>query len=490
MASFQDCPRELTDFILKQVSTRDLTALSLTSKKLRIAATPLLYSQIHLSINRNSPRPIIHLCRSIFKNPELATYIKSVRLRDGEPEVQRLFQEKYHHLSRTPKASPPQPTDEDGLPGFVSFIAGSGLWYASLWIEKLRAGDLNACVALLLSKLPSLTTFRVGYAVVLADLTGLKDDAKPPETKGENQFLGKIFQSAAFDTSNHGISRFQHLQDVFYPGPIEANPGRNPDFSNPTDVMALLSLPSIRSVSGWCLNPSSLPFTWPGPAGPPNLSHLTSLSMSFVNVDFLAQIIEQTTNLKKLSWEWKYMAEIDPLNTDTIDLDRFVEAMKPCQDTLEDLTIDCINTIAYYDFERREINLRGNLHGLDRFAKIKRFKAPFTLLLPDWDEYEPKESTRLEDSMPPNVEIVTITDEDWVPDYPYDTESEMAKLRSWVTETAATRTPKLVEICFYLSWASDYDRLEKYEDFHQVFEGSPLRHRIIRTRDEEPWNDV
>ncbi|KAF1965533.1 hypothetical protein BU23DRAFT_627344 [Bimuria novae-zelandiae CBS 107.79] len=248
------------------------------------------------------------------------------------------------------------------MPDFVSFIAGSGLSNADLWIEKLRAGDLNACVALLLSKLPNLATFRVGYA-----------------TAGENQFLSKIFQSAAFNTSNHGLSRFQHLKDVFFPSPLENDPGRHPEFSNPRDVIALLSLPSMRSLSGWCLNPSSLPFTWP--SGPPDLSHLASLSLSFVHVDFLAQILERTLNLKKLSSEWKYIAAVDPLNTDTIDLDRFVEALKPCQDTLEDLTIDAINTVAWDDYERRYIYVRGSLNGLDSFANIKRFKASFTLLL-------------------------------------------------------------------------------------------------------------
>ncbi|KAF1964056.1 hypothetical protein BU23DRAFT_575992 [Bimuria novae-zelandiae CBS 107.79] len=174
MASLHACPRELTDSILKQVSTCDLAAMSLTSKK----------------------------------KPELATCIKSVRLRDGEPEIQRLFQDPYDHQRRTPKASPPQPTDGDGMPKFFSFIAGSGLSYADLWIEKLRAGNLNACVALLLSKLSNLATFRVGYAVVLADLEGLDNGRTPPKTEGENQFLSKMLQSAAFDTSNHGLSRF------------------------------------------------------------------------------------------------------------------------------------------------------------------------------------------------------------------------------------------------------------------------------------------
>jgi hypothetical protein len=373
------------------------------------------------------------------------------------------------------------------MPEFCSFIAGSGLSYADLWIDKLRAGNLNACVALLLSRLPNLATFRVGYAVVLADLEGLDNGRTPPKTTGENQFLGKMFQSAAFDMSNHGLSRFQNLQDVFYPGPLENDPGRNPEFSNPRDVMALLSLPSMRSLSGWCLNPSSFPFTWP--AGPPDLSHLTSLSLSFVHVEFLAQILERTTNLKKLNWEWKYIPDIDALNTDTIDLGRFVEAVKPCQDTLEDLTINCINTPGLHDIERRYIEVRGSLNGLNSFANIKRFKAPFTLLLPDW-KYEEKEARRLEDSMPPNVEIVTVTDEDWIPNYGYSAESEMAKLRAWIVETAATRTPKLVEICFYLTWGSDWVTYEKYEEFERVFEGSLLKHRIVKEEEEEPWNNV
>ena len=53
---------------------------------------------------------------------------------------------------------------------------------------------------------------------------------------------------------------------------------------------------------------------------------------------------------------------------------------------------------------------------------------------------------QIEDNMPPNVEVVTIVDGcDWNLGYPYFRE-EMAMLRSWVTETAPIRTPKLVEI--------------------------------------------
>ncbi|KAF1975577.1 hypothetical protein BU23DRAFT_530112 [Bimuria novae-zelandiae CBS 107.79] len=468
MEPFLGCPRELIDSILEQLFLRDLVALSITNKRLYDLATPLLYSRIDFSVRRDNPRPLIRLCRSVFNKPELATHIKHVRLRDGEPELHKLYEDSFLWQYKAPKVSPPQPTDDDGIPEFTSFIANTGLSYADIWIEKLREGDLNAFVALLLSRLPNLASLRVGHAV--------------------NQFLGKVFETAVFDTSNHGLPRFQHLEEISSPGPMDGDPGRNPDFCNPRGMMALLSLPSMRSVSGWCLNPSSLPFTWP--AGPPDMAHLTSLHLSFVHVDFLAQILERTPSLKCLSWEWKYLPDLDPLNTDTLDLDRFVEALKPVQDTLEDLTIKVTNTMAYGDSDYQYINVRGSLNGLSSFSNIKRFKAPFTVLLPDWDCDE-NPTRRLEDSMPPNVEVVTLTDQGIRCDtYAYSQEDEMAKLRAWVTETASTRTPSLVEICLYLVYGSDWIDSGNYEDFERVFEGSSLKHRIIKQEDEKPWEEV
>ncbi|KAF9738842.1 hypothetical protein PMIN06_012521 [Paraphaeosphaeria minitans] len=487
MATLPGCPTELLDSILRQVSISDLTAVSLASKKLYEFATPLLYSQIDFSIHRDNPRPLLRLSRSIFNKPKLGAFVKSVHLRDGEPKIQDLHKGSWRHQDDTPKPCPPQLTDEDGISDLVAFIASSGLSYADLWIEKLRSGDLNAVVAQLLSNLPNLASFRVGYAVVLPYLETTKFERVPPKTAGENQFLGKIFQSAVFDPSNHGLSRFEHLKDISFPGPMDTDPGRNPDFCNPRDMMALLSLPSIRSIKGWCLNPGSLPFTWP--ATPPDLTHLTSLSLSFVHVDFLAQVLERTRALKCLSWEWKYVPQVDPLNTDTIDLNRFVEALKPVQDTLEDLTISATSNVAWDHYDFPAIHVQGSLNGLGGFVNIKQFKVPFGLLLPDW-EIDENPARRLEDSMPPNVEVVTVTDGTMPEAYAYNEHDEMNKLRSWIVDTSSTRTPRLVEICFYLVRGSNWIEYEQYDRFEQVFEGSKLKHRIIKQDDEEPWENV
>lgn len=487
MSAFLSCPTELLDSILENVSTRDLVAVSLTSKRLYTLATPLLYSQIDFYINRDCLSPLLRLSRSIFHKPELGTYVKSVRLRDGEQKIQDLHRGSWRHQDHTPIASPEHPTAEDGMNEFVSFVSSSGLSYADLWIEKLREGDLNAFVALLLSKLPNLTNFRVGYAVVLPYLEATKSERVKPKTAGENQFLGKIFQSAVFDRSDHGLPRFEHLEHISFPGPMDTDPGRNPDFCNPQDLMALLSLPSIQSVKGWSLNPSTLPFSWP--SAPPELTRLTSLSLSYVHVDFLAQILERTHALKRLNWEWKYIPDIDPLNSDTIDLDRFVEALKHVQDTLDDLTISATNNVAWDDYDFPAIHVRGSLNGLATFMNIKKFRAPLALLLPDWDVDE-NPARRMENSMPPNVETVTVTDGTTTEAYAYNELDEMEKLRSWINETASARTPHLKEICLYLVRGSNWVEYEQYHLFEQVFEGSSLKHCIIKGEDEEPWNDV
>ncbi|KAF1973544.1 hypothetical protein BU23DRAFT_533162 [Bimuria novae-zelandiae CBS 107.79] len=470
MAAFLNCPTELVDTILERVSFRDLAALSLASKKLHEFATPQLYSYIDLSIHRGNPRPIIHLTRSVFNNPELAKHVKSVRLRDGDEKIQKLYRG-YSYDESVPEVSPPRPTDEDGMPEFIKFIKKTGLPYAHLWIDKLRIADFNAFVALLLSRLPDLKSFRIGYAAV-------------------NQFLGKLFQSAVFDTSNHGLSRFQQLEEISFPGPISVNPGKNPDFCNPCDMVALLSLPSIRSIRGWCWNPSSLPFTWP--TDPPDPVHLTSLTLSYVHVDFLAQILARTRALKTLCWKWKWIQDTHPLNTDTIDLNRFVEAVQPIRDTLEDLTIGFeFDDMSWGGIEPGMMKALGTLHGLEGFANIKRFQAPLGVLLPDWDWNAGADPTRrLEDSLPRNVEVVTVTDAFMSDYYAYDEYEELDFVRAWLLGTASTRTPQLNEVCYYLDRnASEFEE-KSYEPIKQIFEGTNVRYRIIKARDEKPWEAV
>ncbi|OAG06206.1 uncharacterized protein CC84DRAFT_1164522 [Paraphaeosphaeria sporulosa] len=486
MASFSGCAPELIDSILQHLSFRDLLAVSIVSKRLHKCVTPLLYSQIDMTVHRDNPRSIIHLCRSIFNRPELAAHVDAVRLRDSE-----CFSRWTHFsMNKPPEASPPRPNDEDGMSKFVPFISRSGLAYADIWTEKLRSGDLNAFVALFLSRLPRIKSFRVGNMVVLPDHEKKQQgrDAPTEARDMENQFLGKVFQSAVFDSSNHGISRFRHLQHISYPWLLNPWPGKNPDFCKPKDMMALLSLPSVRSISGWCLNPESLPFSWP--TGPPELAYLTSLSLIHVRHDFLGQILERTRVLKKLRWVWSHTPYLDPLNTDILDLDRLTGALLVVQNTLEDLVISTDAGPTWDDPDFQDIDICGSLNGLRNMVNIKRFKVPFALLLSD--VYNPSDSYtgRLEDSIPPNVEVVTFSDNYTGFNQGFGSRlHEWPKIASWLLETAWKTTPCLKEVCMFLKPYSPRGPSHELHKLEEIFEGTDVLYNIKHeSKDSQRWD--
>lgn len=492
MATLLDFPAELLDAIFEPLSFRDLATLVLVSKRLHEFVTPQLYSCIDLTVYCGQPRPIIHLTRSVLNNPKLANHIKSVRLLDGDWNIRGLHQG-YGYFD-PPKVSPPRPTDEDGMPQFVQFVQETDLSYASLWVEKLRTADLNAFVALLLSRLPGLKTFRIGYTAILPYIETPR--RTQPKIPGENQFLGKLFQSAAFKTSTQpsaessfpGPSHFHQLEEISFPGPISSDPGRNPDFSNPCDLAALLCLPSIRSIRGWCCNPDSLPFAWPIE---PHPVHLTSLALSYIHVDFLAQILERTPALRTLRWTWKWIPATHPLNNDTIDLERFVEAVQPIRDVLENLTLGFENDEQYGALEPYRTRILGNLHGLEGFSNIKQFQAPLGFLLPDSDYRFADPNRRLEDGLPRNVEVVTFTDNYTSDMYAYDEWEELDLVHAWLVETASTRTPRLKEVVYRLDEnKEELDEKRGCEDIKRAFEGTNVRYKIVKVSDEKPWEDA
>ncbi|KAJ4297797.1 hypothetical protein N0V90_005692 [Kalmusia sp. IMI 367209] len=280
-------------------------------------------------------------------------------------------------MNKPPEASPPRPNDEDGMSKFVPFISRSGLAYADIWTEKLRSGNLNAFVALFLSRLPRIKSFRVGNMVVLPDHEKKQQgrDAPTEARDMENQFLGKVFQSAVFDSSNHGISR------------------------------------------------------------------LTG-------------------------------------------------ALLVVQNTLEDLVISIDAGPTWDDPDFQDIDICGSLNGLRNMVNIKRFKVPFALLLSD--VYNPSDSYigRLEDSIPPNVEVVTFSD-----DYTGFNQGfgsrlhEWPKIASWLLETAWKTTPCLKEVCMFLKPYSPRGPSHELHKLEEIFEGTDVLYNIKHeSKDSQRWD--
>ena len=144
------------------------------------------------------------------------------------------------------------------------------------------------------------------------------------------------------------------------------------------------------------------------------------------------------------------------------------------------MTIKFTNCLRTFDPNIYSIYVPGSLNGLQQFTGIKRFWAPFQLLLPDW-ESDGNWARRLEDSLPCNVEVVTVTDS-LAPThrYPYEEPDEFAFLGRWLHETAATRTPHLSEVIVYLSdWSGFLEFYKSFDMVHQAFEGTNVKYRII-----------
>lgn len=184
---------------------------------------------------------------------------------------------------------------------------------------------------------------------------------------------------------------------------------------------------------------------------------------------------------------------MDAFNTDTIHLDRFVNALRPAHETLADLTINATHRCRWYGFERPTIYARGSLTGLRDFTKIKRFKAPFSLLLPHWgSDAMSAEPRRMEDSIPPNVEVVTLSDASVAKVYVYDLDEDLAKLRCWLTETAAATTPHLVEVGLYLEHGylgddSSFVTYKQDDTIVEALEGTNVKYNIVEREDGDPW---
>jgi hypothetical protein len=153
------------------------------------------------------------------------------------------------------------------------------------------------------------------------------------------------------------------------------------------------------------------------------------------------------------------------------------------QNTLEGLNISVDIIRPWSNPEFQNLETRGSLSGLRSMVNIKRFKAPFGLLLPDSDDSDGQRdpyTRRLEESVPPNVEVVIISD-GGTNDYMNFTgrDDEWPKLRSCVSETAWKTTPHLKEVRLFLQKSSDAVRFNRLDELEAIFQEIELPHKII-----------
>ena len=312
-------PEELFRIIFHSLSRPDLHALCLTSKTLCGFSEPTLYSHINWTYLTSQKHPITLLLRSILSRPQLATYIQNLVL-EG---ILGLFN--YRKIGQISVA-------EGDLERPLSWVRSLEVPYRDLWIRELKAGSMDAFVAVLISQLSHLRNLSIG-----------------PNFARENPIFGMVLKSALCDRVDlsHGLPVFKNLQHVsfsygesFSQG-VRLENGRYRFHKNTDEVLPFFYLPALQHLSLSIDNPIS--FAWPA-LHPPSLSTLVFLDVTYLRETHLRQILLHTKILKTLKWSWFFeeMASLDddsrPI-TEIIDLDQIVEALLPVRDTLIDLTI-------------------------------------------------------------------------------------------------------------------------------------------------------
>ncbi|VUC22231.1 unnamed protein product [Clonostachys rosea] len=364
MAPFSDAPTEVIDQILGYVPRSDLPNVCLVNKSLQSSAESFLYSTVSFEWTSSEMPPIASFVASLVRRPELADQIDVVAL-------------KGHLLPRT--AVPAMDTSTIPLDQLAAAIEKTKVPFTSMWIEKLRSADtcIYALAALLIANLSKTTHLTI----------------QTPYINGQ-PLIAKVLQ--AKNSKSGQLPAFERLKQLRYVKHRDiSNPDNNMIFD---DTINLFYLPTVTDLEITMTNPET--FRWP--AGEPNLDHLTSLRIGWLQEDFLAKIFPLTRNLKSLSWRWEHHGPPHPWETTTLDFDKISDVLELLKGTLESLEFELWLGEDDELADSLEMDVQGNLRRLRDFPHLTHLNVPLTSRE---DDNQPLD---LADYAPDSVEVLTL----------------------------------------------------------------------------------
>lgn len=426
-------PIEILRLIFASLSSADLHAICLTHKGFPIHAEPFLYSNIQWTWAESQTPPITQLLRSILSRPQRASFVQTVKL-NGDT-----FQRNQHRFRH---ASPKIPVTESDLDGLIECIKRINVPYDDVWIQELRSGTMDAFVALLLSQLPNLRCLHLSENFTR-----------------ESRFVGMILRSALCDEPRDShLPSFKHLHDVstiYFDLGIDIR--RYTNARNTTEVLPFFYLPSIKRIEASIDNPTT--FVWPA-AHPPNSSLLASLELTMIREGHLGQVLSNARGLKELRWDWRYRPDLeDHFVTDIIDLDQIAEDLFHVRETLADLTITATSDLSRAEPQYPHLGINGRLSPFTNLDMLKRLEVPLPFLR-GFSIFD-SAVTCIEQTLPRNIEFVTITDDlrcqdewEWQDDDLFD------DIRGWLQDWRES-TPHLrgIHLYFYVIDYGEWDPL-------------------------------
>ena len=409
MTGISSCPVEILHLIFSLLSPAEWHSLCLVNQKLREIAEPLLYSKIQWGWqDHTKPPPIIPFLRSVTKRPELASYVRSLKLEGkNRPRFGYWF------------PLFPIPVSETELESEIAFIQSTGVPYSDLWIHEICKGVTDALLALL-----------------LAQLSNLKFLDMQPVFLQRTTFIGMVLKSAICDRGKYRLPDFHGLRDVsiiFREGWDIARVTEK--FQETADLLPIFYLPNVEHLA-LSIRSQSV-YKWPT-EDLPSPPILKSLYLKSIREKHLSDIVPLARNLEKLTWKWYYDFDLeDDINEPVVDLDQIATALSLAPPNLTEIKIKAAVELGGHDIDHPGVRLKGSLQQLANLHQVKRLQIPFAFLV----GFAEDTTKRLHGFMPRNIEILTLTydltEQDGqyetdMPEWDWEDEAIFELLQSWL----------------------------------------------------------
>ena len=396
MVKLAACPDELILAVLSHSDQKDLLALSSTCKWTRSLAQPSLYRDIRWTWDKETKHnPPIHLLlRSLLENPNLSSLVELINFQGYKP---RTIWTREGHPDLTP-------TEMTFVQRLVNRMK---LPLASDWQQKLEEGNLDAFLALLLSKLANLISFEMGFGLQI-----------------HSRFIGLMLKHMLVSRVTH--SCFKRLQRVAFC--TEKIALRRQRLSIPNDaalqlcpadfdqITPFLYLPCITFMTMWIQNPARL--EWPGQTPQSLTLKKLTLHHSEVNEDTLERLLLTMPALEELDYSYHGCSEPR--------LDEGISTYLDCGKLSR--ALDCVkSTIRYIqvsvDFYGADVEMGyswgtlGELGSMRGYQMLERLTVPMVVLLSWWSS----SAVELAEVLPPSMRELCLTDDliffeewDWI----------------------------------------------------------------------------
>lgn len=427
MPSLTDLPPELLLSILGNTSRKDRLHASLTCKELHQVANSLFYAKISLDWSspwETSPNSVPFLLRSLVERPQLGSPVKELHL-SGRNFTRRLAWD-----TLTPLIF----VDVLELDKVDSIIYGFQILHAQEWAEQVAQGNMDALVTLLLSFLPNVTRLRIlsNFAKItrILALTLLSDIKASCNSS--------VVLPMLYSLESVSVSRHRHRS-----GDVKED--------NTAEILLWFYLPNIRFLELSIDNPKT--FAWPLDYAPCP-SSLRSLTLTILREPHAERVFAVCTGLTRLNWTLEYKVEYLDISEPTFYLDGVTTALRPLQESLEDLTLTTAIEMGVSDIELPKVYIQGSL-AIAHFPAMRKFSLSWPLAM----GLEPNPERRLSDSIPQNVQEMTITTDgfDLTDSFGWDEFSMLGPMEeffmSYKEHTPLLEQLNLVVECVYAKWS-------------------------------------